>query len=64
VQNETLGHRGRKGDPLYRIRKLLLSSHERLDETGHQRMLLSLRAGDPADEVLGRLAGQLAARRR
>lgn len=24
VQNETLGHRGRKDDPLYRIRKLLL----------------------------------------
>ncbi len=27
VQNETLGHRGRKRDPLYRIRKLLLSGH-------------------------------------
>ena len=53
VQNETLGHRGRKADPLYRIRKLLLSGHERLDEPGHQRMLLGLRAGDPADEVLG-----------
>ena len=25
VQNETLGHRGTKSDPLYRIRKLLLS---------------------------------------
>ena len=25
VQNETLGHRGRKADPLYRIRKLLLA---------------------------------------
>ncbi len=53
VQNETLGHRGRKRDPLYRIRKLLLSGHERLDEAGHQRMLLGLRVGDPADEVLG-----------
>ena len=53
VQNETLGHRGRKRDPLYRIRKLLLSGHERLDEVGHQRMLLGLRVGDPADEVLG-----------
>ncbi len=29
VQNETLGHRGRKGDPLYRIRKLLLTGSER-----------------------------------
>ncbi len=53
VQNETLGHRGHKHDPLYRIRKLLLAGHERLDERGHQRMLLGLRVGDPHDEVLG-----------
>lgn len=53
VQNETLLHRGRKADPLYRIRKLLLAGHERLDERGHDRMLLGLRVGDPHDEVLG-----------
>ncbi len=53
VQNETLGHRGRKDDPLYRIRKLLLKGSERLDERGSDRMLLGLRVGDPADEVLG-----------
>ena len=53
VQNETLGHRGRKRDPLYRIRKLLLAGTERLDERGHERMLLGLRVGDPDDEVLG-----------
>jgi len=53
VQNETLGHRGRKGDPLYRIRKLLLKGAERLDEHGHERMLLGLRRGDPHDELLG-----------
>ena len=53
VQNETLDHRGRKDDPLYRIRKLLLTGGERLDETGNARMLLGLRAGDPKDEVLG-----------
>jgi transposase len=47
VQNETLGHRGRKHDPLYRIRKLLLSGSERLDERGHDRVLLGLRAGEP-----------------
>ena len=40
VQNETLGHRGRKADPLYRIRKLLLKGNERLDDRGQQRMLL------------------------
>ena len=53
VQNETLGHRGRKADPLYRIRKLLLTGFERLEDHGHQRLLLGLRVGDPADEVLG-----------
>ena len=53
VQNETLGHRGRKVDPLYRIRKLLLAGDERLDERGRNRMLLGLRVGDPHDEVLG-----------
>ncbi len=53
VQNETLGHRGRKHDPLYRIRKLLLTGSERLDERGHDRVLLGLRVGDPHDEVLG-----------
>jgi transposase len=53
VQNETLGHRGRKHDPLYKIRKLLLTGSERLDERGSDRMLLGLRVGDPHDEVLG-----------
>ena len=27
VQQDTLGHRGRKGDPLYQIRNLLRASH-------------------------------------
>jgi transposase len=53
VQNETLGHRGRNPDPLYRIRKILLTGGERLDDRGTERMLLGLRLGDPHDEVLG-----------
>src|SRR5439155_12457878 len=53
VQNETLGHRGRKHDPLYRIRKILLTGNEHLDDTGRQPMLLGLRVGDPNDEVVG-----------
>ncbi|HEX9547824.1 MAG TPA: transposase [Acidimicrobiales bacterium] len=52
VQNETLHHRG-KNDPLYRIRKLLLTGAERLNERGNDRMLLGLRVGDPDDELLG-----------
>lgn len=53
VQNQTLGHRGRKRDPLYRIRKLMLTGTERLEGPGLERMLLGLRLGDPEDEVLG-----------
>lgn len=53
VQNRTLGHRGRKRDPLYRIRKLMLTGIERLEGRGLERMLLGLRLGDPEDEVLG-----------
>jgi transposase len=52
IQNEQLGHRGRKDDPLFRIRKLLLMGAERLDDQGRERMLLGLRMGDPADELL------------
>ena len=39
VQNETLGHRDRKDDPLYRIRKLLLSGAERVDEKGRSHLV-------------------------
>lgn len=53
VQRETLGRRGRKNDPLYRIRKLLLSGAERLDERGNERLLLGLRIGDPDNEIHG-----------
>jgi transposase len=53
VQSRMLGHRGRKRDPLYRIRKLMLTGTERLDRMGVDRMLLGLRIGDPDDEVLG-----------
>jgi hypothetical protein len=51
VQNDTLGHRGRKGDPLYRARRLLTKAHERLDEDGDQKLRGLLEAGDPRGEV-------------
>lgn len=53
VQNDLLGHRGRKDDPLYKIRRVLLTGAERLTERGQGRMNLGLRLGDPNDEVLG-----------
>jgi transposase len=51
VQNETLGHRGRKEDPLYRARRRLTMARERLTEDGHERLMGLLRAGDPNREV-------------
>lgn len=51
VQNETFGHRGRSGDPLYRARRLLTKAHERLDHQGDARLRGLLRAGDPRGEV-------------
>ena len=51
VQQETLEHRGWKGDPLYDVRKLLLMGAERLDEGGWARLHVALDAGDPDDSV-------------
>jgi transposase len=51
VQNETLGHRGRKHDPLYRARRLLTMAEERLGEGGDEKLKGLLRAGDPRGDV-------------
>ena len=51
VQNQTLGHRGRKDDPLYRARKLLVSASENITAHGHARLRGLLDAGDPYGEV-------------
>ena len=51
VQNETLGHRGRKDDPLYKCRRLLTKADERLDDKGRTKLLGLLEAGDPRGEV-------------
>ncbi len=51
VQQQTLGHRGHKHDPLYGIRRLLLTGQERLSERGRARIHAGLAAGDRDDEV-------------
>ena len=51
VQSQTMGHRGRKSDPLYRCRRLLTKADERLDENGKTKLLGLLAAGDPDGEV-------------
>ncbi len=51
VQHETLGHRGRKDDPLFRCRKLLVKAEERVTIDGRAKVQGLLRAGDPKGEV-------------
>jgi hypothetical protein len=54
----TLGHRGRKRDPLYRIRKLLLTAAEQLTSPGRARLRAGLAAGDPFREVTAAWQGK------
>jgi transposase len=51
VQNETMGHRGHKTDPLYRARRLLTRADERLADQGRTKLVGLLEAGDPRGEV-------------
>jgi transposase len=58
MQQATLGHRGRKRDPLYRIRKLLLTAAEQLTGRGRVRLRAGLAAGDPTGEVAAAWQGK------
>lgn len=51
VQQATLGHRGRKRDPLYRGRRVFLCGFERLTDERREWMFGLLAAGDPDGEV-------------
>lgn len=51
VQREHTGHRGRRNDPLYRVRRTLLTGEDKLNETATQRLNSLLALGDPAGEV-------------
>ncbi len=51
VQNQTMGHRGRKTDPLYRCRRLLTKADERLSDHAATKLLGLLAAGDPDGDV-------------
>ena len=52
VQQDTLGHRGHAGDPLYRVRNILRRGAEHLTDRQWDRLTTLLPAGDPNDEVL------------
>jgi transposase len=58
VQQTTLEHRGRKHDPLYRIRKLAITARERLTQRGRARLRAGLAAGDPTGEVVAAWQGK------
>jgi transposase len=62
VQQETLGHRGRKGDPLYGIRTILRAGAERLTERQQARLAAAVAADHAHEEV--HLAWQVAQRLR
>ena len=51
VQQQTLGHRGHKHDPLYRARKLLVAASETITDQDRARLRGLLDAGDPDGEV-------------
>jgi transposase len=51
VQQEQLGHRGRKHDPLYRIRNALRAGADKLTGRQIERIEAGLEAGDPTFEV-------------
>ncbi len=51
VQIEELGHRGRRDDPLYRARRLLLMGEEKLSPEAAERLASLLALGDPGAEV-------------
>ncbi len=51
VQSEQTGHRGRRDDPLYRARRVLLLGEEKLDDKARERLWSLLELGDPHGEV-------------
>ena len=51
VQQDDLGHRGRKGDPLYSIRRVLRRGHEHLTDVAWDRLLTGLDVGDVDGQV-------------
>ena len=44
VQTEQTGHRGRRDDPLYRARRVLLRGEEKLDDEATERLCVTARA--------------------
>ena len=54
IQQELTGHRGRRHDPLYRIRRLLRRGHDHHTDRSWARLVAGLDAGDTTDEQLAK----------
>lgn len=51
VQQHTYGHRGRRGDPLYGIRRVPRRGADNLTPTAWARLLAGIKAGDEHGQV-------------
>ena len=51
VQHDTLGHRGHRNDPLFRIRRLLRRGYEHHTERSWVQMIAGLQAGDDNQQI-------------
>jgi ABC-type amino acid transport substrate-binding protein len=51
LQQESTGHRGRREDPLWRIRRVLRRGAEHLTDRGWDRLLAGLAAGDVDQQI-------------
>ena len=51
VQQETLGHQGHAGDPLFRIRRLLRRGYDHHSQKSWTRLMGGLAAGDDHEQV-------------
>ena len=58
VQNEILGRRGHRDDPLYRTRRLMTRGWECLAPHQRERLFTALREGDPDGEVGATILGK------
>jgi transposase len=58
VQQESLGHRGRREDPLFKTRRLMTRGWERLSDRQRDKLLRALDAGDPDGECGAGILGK------
>jgi transposase len=58
TQQESLGHRGRRDDPLFKTRRLMTRGWERLSDRQREKLLRALDPGDPDGECGSGILGK------